>query len=267
MKKSRLILISLSISLLAAVFALGISATIVTTQSITALIDSNIAVRYNGDNWSMYDANGNAVYPINYNGTVYLPIRAFCDIFGISIDWEDSSKTISITDDKLTSTAVIGDFEIKLHGGEVILTKYLGEGGDVVIPDGITVIGDHAFDAVLLGKRGAGQPDSVYIPDSVRVIEKMAFFGLIYRHGDGTVTGLKSVRLSSNLESIGEAAFADCDVLTDVTFDEIPEGIITIGDEAFAYCISLENCDLYGLENVELGSDVFEATPLVEPTE
>ena len=272
MKKSRLILISLSISLLAAVFALGISATIVTTQSITALIDSNIAVRYNGDNWSMYDANGNAVYPINYNGTVYLPIRAFCDIFGISIDWEDSSKTISITDDKLTSTAVIGDFEIKLHGGEVILTKYLGEGGDVVIPDGITVIGDHAFDAVLLGKRGAGQPDSVYIPDSVRVIEKMAFFGNCRTAGDTIngyeiVGGLKSVRLPSKLESIGKSAFADCAVLTDVTFDEIPEGIITIGDEAFAYCISLENCDLYGLENVELGSDVFEATPLVEPTE
>lgn len=90
---------------------------------------------------------------------------------------------------------------------------------------------------------------------------------LIYPHGDGTVTGLKSVRLSSNLESIGEAAFADCAVLTDVTFDEIPEGTITIGDEAFAYCISLENCDLYGLENVELGSDVFVGTPFVEPTE
>ncbi len=276
MKKSRLILISLSISLLTAVFALGISATIVTAQitaqSITATLDPNIIVRYNDDEQSMYDANGNAVYPINYNGTVYLPIRAFCDIFGISIDWEDSSKTISITDDKLTSTAVIGDFEIKLHGGEVILTKYLGEGGDVVIPDGITVIGDHAFDAVLLGKRGAGQPDSVYIPDSVRVIEKMAFFGNYRTAGDTIngfeiVSGLKSVRLPSNLESIGKSAFADCAVLTDVTFDEIPEGIITIGDEAFAYCISLENCDLYGLKNVELGSDVFEATPFAEPTE
>lgn len=271
MKKSRLILISLSISLLAAVFALGISATIVTAQitaqSITATLDPNIIVRYNDDEQSMYDANGNQVFPINYNGTVYLPVRAFCDIFGINIEWIDSNKNVLINDDKLTKIVVLGDFEIKLHGGEVILTKYLGEGGDVVIPDGITVIGDHAFDAVLLGKRGAGQPDSVYIPDSVRVIEKMAFFGLIYRHGDGTVTGLKSVRLSSNLESIGEAAFADCAVLTDVTFDEIPEGIIIIGDEAFAYCISLENCDLYGLENVELGSDVFEATPLVEPTE
>ena len=276
MKKSRLILISLSISLLAAVFALGISATIVTAQitaqSITATLDPNIIVRYNEDEQSMYDANGNQVFPINYNGTVYLPIRAFCDIFGISIDWEDSSKTISITDDKLTSTAVIGDFEIKLHGGEVILTKYLGEGGDVVIPDGITVIGDHAFDAVLLGKSCSGQPDRVYINDIFRVIDKMAFFGIIYPHGDGTVTGLKSVRLPSKLESIGKSAFADCAVLTDVTFDEIPEGTITVGDKAFAGCTALENCGLFDsdnviLDNIELGSDVFSGTPFVEPTE
>ena len=48
MKKSHLILISLSISLLAAVFALGISATIVTAQitaqSITATLDPDIIV-------------------------------------------------------------------------------------------------------------------------------------------------------------------------------------------------------------------------------
>ena len=272
MKKSHLILISLSISLLAAMFALGMSASVVATQSITALLVPDTTIQYNGEAQYMYDANGDAVYPINYNGTVYLPVRAVSVMLGLSVDWDDSSKTVSITDDELTKIVVLGDFEIKLHGGEVILTKYLGEGGDVVIPDGITVIGDHAFDAVLLDKRGAGQPDSVYIPDSVRVIEKMAFFGLIYPHGDGTVTGLKSVRLPSKLESIGELAFADCDVLTDVTFDEIPEETITVGDKAFAGCTALENCGLFDsdnviLDNIELGSDVFSGTPLVQPTE
>ena len=282
MNKSHLILIvALSISLLAAVFALGISATIVTAQitaqSITATLDPNIIVRYNDDEQSMYDANGNQVFPINYNGTVYLPVRAFCDIFGINIEWIDSNKNVLINDDKLTKIVVLGDFEIKLHDDEVILTKYLGEGGDVVIPDGITVIGDHAFDAVLLGKRGAGQPDSVYIPDSVRVIEKMAFFGNCRTAGDTIngfeiVSGLKSVRLPSNLESIGKSAFADCAVLTDVTFDEIPEGTITVGDKAFAGCTALENCSLFDsdnviLDNIELGNDVFSGTPFVEPTE
>ena len=281
MKKSHLILISLSISLLAAVFALGISATIVTAQitaqSITATLDPNIIVRYNDDEQSMYDANGNQVFPINYNGTVYLPVRAFCDIFGINIEWIDSNKNVLINDDKLTKIVVLGDFEIKLHDDEVILTKYLGEGGDVVIPDGITIIGQGAFDAVLLGKRGAGQPDSVYIPDSVRVIEKMAFFGNYRTVGDTIngfeiVSGLKSVRLPSNLESIGKSAFADCAVLTDVTFDEIPERTITVGDKAFAGCTALENCGLFDsdnviLDNIELGNDVFSGTPFVEPTE
>lgn len=282
MNKSHLILIvALSISLLAAVFALGISATIVTAQitaqSITATLDPNIIVRYNDDEQSMYDANGNQVFPINYNGTVYLPVRAFCDIFGINIEWIDSNKNVLINDDKLTKIVVLGDFEIKLHDDEVILTKYLGEGGDVVIPDGITIIGQGAFDAVLLGKRGAGQPDSVYIPDSVRVIEKMAFFGNYRTVGDTIngfeiVSGLKSVRLPSNLESIGKSAFADCAVLTDVTFDEIPERTITVGDKAFAGCTALENCGLFDsdnviLDNIELGNDVFSGTPFAEPTE
>ena len=33
-------------------------------------------IRYNGETQTLFDANKNRVYPITYNGTTYLPVRA-----------------------------------------------------------------------------------------------------------------------------------------------------------------------------------------------
>ena len=59
------------------------------------------------------------------------------------------------------------DFKITKNGK---LTKYTGKGGDVVIPDGVTDIGDRAF-------TGCTGLTSVVIPDSVTRIGSMAFWG------------------------------------------------------------------------------------------
>ena len=58
------------------------------------------------------------------------------------------------------------DFEIK-NG---VLVKYTGAGGDVVIPDGVTGIGDHAFSQ-------CKSLTSVTIPDGVTSIGDCAFLG------------------------------------------------------------------------------------------
>ena len=49
-----------------------------------------------------------------------------------------------------------------------VLTKYKGPGGDVVIPDGVTKIGDCAFFA-------CQNLTNAYIPDSVTKIGESAF--------------------------------------------------------------------------------------------
>ena len=51
-----------------------------------------------------------------------------------------------------------------------VLIKYIGRGGDVVIPDGATTIGGWAF-------RCCQSPTSVTIPDRVTTIVGWAFFG------------------------------------------------------------------------------------------
>jgi len=129
----------------------------------------------------------------------------------------------------------------------VTLTKYLGSGGNVVIPstingkpvidigsiflknsqltsvtipNGVTSIGDNAFDT-------CKNLTSIVIPSNVISIGDYAFF---------SCTGLTSLIISNGVISIGTWAFVDCDGLTSIT---IPSSVNNIKQNAFAQCHSL----------------------------
>ena len=147
--------------------------------------------------------------------------------------------------------------------GLVVLTRYRGEGGEVIIPDGIQVIGNGAFDGVLYYENISRffpkykTITSVYIPDTVTVISDYAFQILV-----SAKDGLHTVRMSSNIEYIGKAAFASNHYLEKVTFDALPEHTVRIADEAFCYCESLTEITLP--DSVLMGKDVFIGTPFDE---
>ena len=69
-----------------------------------------------------------------------------------------------------------GDFEYKVNDNDNIeITKYIGSGGDVVIPD--TIDGKNV---ISIGKKafvGSWNLRSINIPDSVTEIDSMAFYG------------------------------------------------------------------------------------------
>lgn len=104
-----------------------------------------------------------------------------------------------------------------------VLTKYVGPGGDVVIPDGVTSIGDSAFYDFC----GLKKVTSVIIPGSVTSIGGSAF---------SYCSSLTSVAIPESVRSIGDRAFCSCSSLTSVT---IPESVRRIGYGAFEYCRSL----------------------------
>lgn len=167
----------------------------------------------------------------------------------------DSSSFSSETD---YITEFSDDFTVEYdEDGLIVLTKYCGSGGDVVIPEGINVIGQHVFDALLYTERKV--ISSIYIPDTVTIIEDYAFLCCCYPDED---EGLRKVRMSSNIEHIGISAFNSCTYLETVEFDTIPQHTVSIDDNAFAYCNSLKDIQLPA--SILLGSDVFIGTELEE---
>ena len=87
----------------------------------------------------------------------------------------------------------------------------------VVIEDGVTAIGNYAFDY-------CHSLTSITIPDSVTTIGNRAFF---------YCDGLTSVTIPDSVTTIGDYAFSSCNSLASVT---IPDSVVTIGDSAFSAC-------------------------------
>jgi len=118
------------------------------------------------------------------------------------------------------------------------LIRYNGSESDVVIPDNITEIGEHAF-------MGNTSIISVTIPVTVTNIGDYAFYGCsgltsilaedVVRIRTGNSISTTSV-IPASVEAIGISAFEGCNTIEEI---EIPSTVSSIGNRAFAYCTSL----------------------------
>ncbi len=122
---------------------------------------------------------------------------------------------------------------------------------ELIIPYGVTSIGDYAFQYL-------SSLTSVTIPNSVTSIGEGAFCGCSKLNSinipDGITTidigtfsycsSLTSITIPNSVTSIGESAFCGCSKLNSIN---IPDGVTTIGNGTFYGCTSLpvENNVLY----------------------
>ncbi len=96
------------------------------------------------------------------------------------------------------------------------------------VPDGVTKIGDHAFEYCFL--------TSVTLPDSVTTIDISAFYGCMK---------LEKINIPDSVTSIGTYAFYGCENLKSI---EIPKSVKTISNHAFGYISdsSISDITIYG---------------------
>jgi len=108
------------------------------------------------------------------------------------------------------------------------LVSYAGDGGDVVIPEGVTSIKNWAF----VNGRGL---NSIIIPDSVTSIGTYAFGGCGGLHSIVVSAGNTNYRSENNclIENATNSLILGCPTSI------IPEGVTAIGNNAFCDCIGL----------------------------
>jgi|GEM_PF-425485 len=134
-----------------------------------------------------------------------------------------------------------------------------GLSGSFIIPDGVTEIGDYAFElsaltsvtipdsVITIGNSTFRQSalTSIIIPDSVSSMGFSSFYGCsslssatigdnvtsLYTYTFKDCTALSSVIIGSKVTSIGFQAFYRCEALTAIT---LPYGLTTIINEAFS---------------------------------
>ena len=168
------------------------------------------------------------------------------------------------------------EHDLQIKG--TVLIKYKGPGGDVVIPDGVTVIGTDAFEKCA-GLESVTMPDSVReirwrafkgcsslesitIPDSVTEIGSKAFEGCIKLADDNGMFvvngilcnyfGTGSVVIPDSVTKISACAFSGCSSLKDIT---IPDGVTEIGASTFEGCSSLESFTIPdGVRKISFGT-------------
>ena len=171
---------------------------------------------------------------------------------GENVSWFLDSETGVLT---ISGTGAMEDYESTSPFGDMWESIYT-----VVIEDGITAIGEHAFDRCWRLK-------TVDIANSVAEIRYFAFdrTGLteivlpdsvttLGRYAFANNSSLTRVVLSSGLTKIPFSCFASCSLLTDIT---IPDGVTYIDTDAFINCSSLTRMTLPASVS-HLGDEVFQ---------
>ncbi len=158
---------------------------------------------------------------------------------------DDGGARVSIASCGVSASVVIPS-EIdghKVTGIEATSSDCLANLASVVIPNGVTYIGDDAF-------RGCSSLMSITLPDSVIRLGAYAFAWCTSLTSISIPNGvtsfgssafercskLKAITILDGVTSLGASAFSECGRLTSIT---LPASVTTIGGGAFANCTNL----------------------------
>lgn len=66
-------------------------------KSVTARLCPDYTIIIDSTARTFYNEQGNIVYPLNYDGSIYLPIRSIGEIMGKTVGWDGTTNTVTIS--------------------------------------------------------------------------------------------------------------------------------------------------------------------------
>ena len=189
-------------------------------------------------------------------------ISTMFSFWGDTISFPESIKTFghpgslsSVTDLQLPDSFTVGDYSFFRSGMEsytlpadmTVIPDYLfyeSQLREIIIPDGVTEIGEGAF-------ANCGNLERIVIPASVTKIGKGAF---------QDCWSLQEVIIEGVLDSIEANAFKGCSSLTNI---QIQDGLKRVEANAFQYCYGITSLDFLSDSVCYIGNNAFESTGLM----
>lgn len=92
-------------------------------SEITVQLSPNITVKLDGKAQSMTDVNGNPVYPLLYNGTTYLPIRAVSNMLGLNVAWDGGTQTVYLAEPRSSGMSTDSSMETNNNKATVTIER------------------------------------------------------------------------------------------------------------------------------------------------
>lgn len=118
-----------------AVAALGVAvgaSAVGVIRTVQSELRPDFTIVIDGQEKTFTDVNGNVVYPLLYEGTTYLPVRAIGNMMGKTVYWYEDEKRIELKDSQSTVT----DADVIVSGGQSQNGGSSGSGGTVQQPAG-----------------------------------------------------------------------------------------------------------------------------------
>ena len=93
-----------ALGITAACAAIAISAVATGGLVQKSLLYEDIKITLEGKEIKPHDVNGNYIEPFIIEGTTYLPVRGIASALGLTVDWDDNTKTVKLNEPKSDTT-------------------------------------------------------------------------------------------------------------------------------------------------------------------